>query len=100
MVRVPELNNNSQTMKLPPLRSSVLASASWWGAVAGVGGCFLQGSGPFWIQTTFHSVGPTLVLPAKPPGELGAQFPRRWVILDLPAQTKASQPPAPGSPGF
>lgn len=86
-------------MKLPPSRSSILAPASWWGAVC-VWGVLPSGVRSLLDSDTFHSVGPTLFLPAKSPGEPGAQFPRRWVSLNLPAQTKASQPPAPGNPGF
>ena len=99
MVRVPELNNNSQT-------DEVTAFAFFSsGFCKLVGGCVCVGVLPSGVGSlldsdTFHSVGPTLFLPAKSPGEPGAQFPRRWVSLDLPAQTKASQPPAPGSPGF
>lgn len=86
-------------MKLPPSRSSVLASASWWGAVC-VWGVLPSGVRSLLDSDTFYNVGPTLFLSAKSPGGPGAQFPRRSVSLDLPAQTKASQPPAAGSPGF
>ena len=60
-------------MKLQPLRSSVLASASWWGAVC-VGGCFLQGSGPFWIQTPFIVWAPPFFFLLNHRGNQGPSF--------------------------